>query len=55
MRTYRLASEAKDELIAGVSFYNSGYSGLGQDFAFEVRRLCRLIAEAPGAGLEGPP
>lgn len=52
MAGYRLISEARDELIAGVEFYDSEYPGLGQDFAVEVRRLCRLIAESPSAGLE---
>lgn len=52
MSGYRLISEARDELVAGVDFYDSEYSGLGQDFAVEVRRLCRLIAESPTAGIE---
>ena len=52
MPVYRLLSEAKDELEAGVSFYDSEHPGLGYDFALEVRRLCRLIAESPTAGLE---
>lgn len=52
MRSYRLSSEARGELNAGVSFYNSE---LGQDFALEVRRLCRRIAEAPAAGFEVRP
>ncbi len=51
MPVYRLLSEAKDELEAGVSFYDSEHPGLGYDFTLEVRRLCRLIAEAPTAGL----
>ncbi len=44
-----------DDLEAGVSFYDSEYPGLGYDFALEVRRLCRLIAESPGAGFEVRP
>ena len=55
MPSYRLISEARDELVAGVSFYDSEYPGLGQEFAIEVRRLCRLIAEAPAAGFEVRP
>jgi len=55
MGAYRLTSEARDELNGSVSFYNSEYSGLGQDFAFEVRRLCRRIAKAPEAGFEVRP
>jgi plasmid stabilization system protein ParE len=49
---YRLISEAKAELVAGGEFYDSEYPGLGQDFAMEVRRLCRLIVEFPSAGIE---
>ena len=41
MAEYRLITEAKDELAIGVSFYDSEYPGLGQEFAIEVRRLCR--------------
>ena len=52
MATYRLISEARDELNAGVSIYDSEYPGLGQEFAIEVRRLCRRIAEVPAAGFE---
>ncbi len=52
MAEYRLSAEAKDELSAGVSFYDSEYPGLGQEFAIEVRRLCRLIAGSPVAGIE---
>ncbi len=52
MAEYRLSAEAKDELTAGVSFYDSEYPGLGQEFAIEVRRLCRLIAGSPVAGIE---
>ncbi len=52
MANYRLISEAKAELIAGVSFYDSEYPGLGPEFAIEVRRLCRLFTESPAAGLE---
>ncbi len=52
MSDYRLLSQAMDDLDAGVSFYDSEYPGLGYDFALEVRRLCRLIAESPGAGIE---
>ena len=55
MAVYRLISEARDELEVGVSFYDSEYPGLGQEFAIEVRRLCRLIAESPAAGLEVRP
>lgn len=52
MTGYRLTTEARDELVAGVTFYESQYPGLGRDFAIEVRRLCRLIVESPAAGLE---
>lgn len=52
MGKYRLTTEAKNELSAGVSFYDSEYPGLGQDFAVEVRRLCRLVAKSPGSGFE---
>ena len=52
MGNYRLTTEAKDELSAGVSFYDSEYPGLGQDFAVEVRRLCRIVAESPESGFE---
>jgi plasmid stabilization system protein ParE len=52
MAGYSLTSEARDELIAGVNFYDSENHGLGQDFALEVRRLCRLIAESPLVGIE---
>ena len=37
MARYRLFSEAKDELEAAVSFYESEHPGLGQDLAIEVR------------------
>jgi plasmid stabilization system protein ParE len=50
MAKYRLTSEARNELSAGVSFYDSEYPGLGQEFAIEIRRLCRLIAESPATG-----
>lgn len=52
MANYRLISEAKAELTAGVSFYDSEYPGLGPEFAIEVRRLCRLVTESPAASLE---
>ena len=52
MANYRLISEAKAELTAGVSFYDSEYPGLGPEFAIEVRRLCRLVTKSPAAGLE---
>ena len=52
MAGYRLLSEAKNELEAAVSFYESEYPGLGLDFAIEVRRLCRMISESPMSGLE---
>lgn len=52
MANYRLTTEARDELAVGVSFYDSEYPGLGQDFAVEVRRLCRLISDSPIAGYE---
>ena len=52
MPGYRLTTEACADLIAGVNFYDSEYPGLGQDFALEVRRLCRLIAQSPATGLE---
>jgi len=55
MGTYRLTTEARDELLAGVSFYDSEYPGLGQDFAVEVRRLCRMVAESPESGFEVRP
>ena len=38
MAEYRLTTEATDELAVGVSFYDSEYPGLGQDFAIEVRQ-----------------
>ncbi|MDA0681403.1 MAG: hypothetical protein O3A13_11195 [Proteobacteria bacterium] len=47
MARYRLFSEAKDELEAAVSFYESEYPGLGQDFAVEVRILIRVIVGSP--------
>ena len=47
MSGYRLLDEAQHELLSGVSFYSAQYPGLGRDFALEIRRLCRLIAEAP--------
>jgi plasmid stabilization system protein ParE len=52
---YRFTAEASADLVAGVSFYDSEYPDLGQDFALEVRRLCRLIAKYPAAGLEVRP
>jgi len=52
---YRLTAEACADLNAGVNFYDSEYPGLGQDFALEVRRLCRLIAQSPAGGLEVMP
>ena len=55
MPGYRLTVEASADLVAGASFYNSEYPDLGQDFALEVRRLCRLIAKSPAAGLEVSP
>lgn len=55
MPRYRLLSEAKDELEAAVTFYESEHSGLGQDFAIEVRRLIRMIVESRYAGLEVRP
>ncbi len=55
MPVYRLLWQAMEDLEAGVSFYDSEYPGLGYDFALEVRRLCRLIAESPGAGIEVRP
>jgi hypothetical protein len=55
MARHRLFSEAKEELEAAVSFYESEYPGLGQDFAIEVRRLIRVIVESPYTGLEVRP
>lgn len=55
MARYRLFSEAKDELEAAASFYESEHPGLGQDLAIEVRRLIRMIVESPYAGLEVRP
>lgn len=55
MPGFRLTSEARDELNAGVDFYDAEYAGLGRDFALEVLRLCRLIAESPSAGVEVRP
>lgn len=52
MVDYRLTTEARDEFAAGVSFYDSEYPGLGQEFAVEVRQLCRMIADSPAAGIE---
>lgn len=52
MSGYRLTNEAREELVAGVTFYESQYPGLGREFAIEVRRLCRLIAKSPDAGIE---
>lgn len=52
MTVFRLTTEARDELAVGVSFYDSEYPGLGQEFAIEVRRLCRLIRESPATGIE---
>jgi len=55
MSAYRLLSRARDDLEAGVSYYESEYPGLGDEFALEVRRLCRLIAESPAVGFELKP
>jgi toxin ParE2 len=52
MPSYRLLSEAKEELEAGVSFYDSELPGLGLDFALEVRQLCHRIVDSPAAGFE---
>lgn len=52
---YRLTSEATNELTAAVAFYDEQYPGLGRDFAVEVRRLCRIIASSPTAGVEVRP
>lgn len=52
MAGYRLIAEAQYELRTGVSFYERQYSGLGKDFAYEVRRLCRRIVETPHLGTE---
>jgi plasmid stabilization system protein ParE len=51
----RLLSEACRELEAAASFYDSESPGLGRDFALEVQRLCRRIADAPMAGTEVRP
>ena len=55
MPSYRLLSEAKAELEAGVSFYDSQFPGLGRDFAREVRLLCHRITDSPAAGFEVRP
>ena len=55
MAGYRLLSEARRELEAAVSFYDSIYPALGRDFAVEVQAICQRIAESPQAGLEVRP
>ena len=55
MAGYRLLSEARRELEAAVSFYDSVYPELGRDFALEVRALCQRIAESPLSGVEVRP
>ena len=52
MPAYRLVAEAQRELESGVSFYGATDPVLGEQFALEVRRLCRQIAESPLHGAE---
>jgi plasmid stabilization system protein ParE len=55
MSVYRLLTQAKEDLQAGVAYYDSEFPSLGYEFALEVRRLCRLIAESLTAGFEVKP
>lgn len=55
MQRYRLLDEAKRELESTVAFYDSKHPALGYDFALEVGRLCRRIAESPMVGTEVRP
>ena len=52
MPAYRLVAEAQRELQSGISFYDATDPALGEQFALEVRRLCRRIAESPLQGAE---
>ena len=55
MAVYRLLLEARRELEAAVSFYDSIYPALGRDFALEVQALCQRISQSPLAGVEVRP
>ena len=55
MSGYRLIAEAQRELRSGTTFYEAQHPGLGKDFVFEVRRLCRHIVETPRLGTEIQP
>lgn len=52
MPGYRLVAEAQREIRSGTFFYEAQEPGLGEDFIFEIRRLCRHIVEAPRLGTE---
>ncbi len=55
MPGYRLIAEAQRDLRSGTTFYEAQHQGLGKDFVFEIRRLCRRIVEAPHVGSEVQP
>ena len=49
---YRIPGAA---LEAGVSFYDSGFPGLGRDFALGIRLPCHRISDSHAAGFEVKP
>lgn len=47
MKKIRLHPEAKNELIITISFYESKYKGLEQDFYSEVKSSLNIISTFP--------
>ena len=50
MKSFRILSEASEELEACVSYYNSQRPGLGTEFLAEFERTADRILELPNAG-----
>ena len=49
MTSFRVLSEASEELVACVSYYNSQKSNLGTEFLAEFEKTAERILELPNA------